>query len=341
MVLRSGCIIPFQFRDNKKLLMIGVPEENRNLSIWDLKNVVRAAFGVYNFEFRNKKIGFIIPDELLLNYLAQRHDLTNFVIEVGQVGDELTKNENVCFEPSCSQKLNIPVPQKSNDSVINETPKKYIMVNEALKSPLQGNSPNEPQNKIRISHAYTAHTPESLTQSIDPMDVMDKVENPENVKHEMSFDVKEEIMSQNYTQQNLNAIHRSEMPHMNLPLLTQSPQQQHTQQQHLSMPSNPYYSNYGPINEQLNSEHSPAFGTPPVSRFRRRGERMSKDQKEIYVKYIDDNPCMLSQRRNDSGLEAHWVKLCSMLNSVQQGAVKNVEEWRQVLINYTPLQRTN
>lgn len=39
MVLRSGIIIPFQFRDTKKLLMIGVPEENRNLNIWDLKNV--------------------------------------------------------------------------------------------------------------------------------------------------------------------------------------------------------------------------------------------------------------------------------------------------------------
>lgn len=45
---------------------------------------VRAAFGIYNFEFRNKKIGFNIPDELLLQYLAQRHDLTNFVIEIGQ-----------------------------------------------------------------------------------------------------------------------------------------------------------------------------------------------------------------------------------------------------------------
>jgi len=45
---------------------------------------VRAAFGIYNFEFRNKKIGFNIPDELLLHYLAQRHDLTNFVIEISQ-----------------------------------------------------------------------------------------------------------------------------------------------------------------------------------------------------------------------------------------------------------------
>ncbi|ALC43193.1 CG42676 [Drosophila busckii] len=145
MVLRSGIIIPFQFRDTKKLLMIGVPEENRNLNIWDLKNVVRAAFGIYNFEFRNKKIGFNIPDELLLHYLAQRHDLTNFVIEISQ----------------------------------------------------------------------------------------------------------------------------------------------------------------------------------------ERGERMSKDQKELYVKFFEDNPCMLSNHRRHDGLtEPLWAKLSHLLNSVPQGAVKNVEDWK-------------
>ncbi|XP_036337431.1 uncharacterized protein LOC118747487 isoform X1 [Rhagoletis pomonella] len=101
MVLRSGIIIPFQFRDNKKLLMIGVPEENRNLNIWDLRNVVRAAFGIYNFEFRNKKIGFNIPDELLLHYLAQRHDLTNFVIEIGQANlCEVSQNNGMMHSPS-------------------------------------------------------------------------------------------------------------------------------------------------------------------------------------------------------------------------------------------------
>lgn len=46
MVLRSGIILPFQFRDTKKLLMIGVPEENRDLSIWDLKNVGECIFSV-------------------------------------------------------------------------------------------------------------------------------------------------------------------------------------------------------------------------------------------------------------------------------------------------------
>lgn len=57
---------------------------------------------------------------------------------------------------------------------------------------------------------------------------------------------------------------------------------------------------------------------------------MSKDQKELYVKYFEENSCMLTQRRNDIMLEPHWHKLCNMLNSVPQGAMKNIEEWKQV-----------
>lgn len=65
-------------------------------------------------------------------------------------------------------------------------------------------------------------------------------------------------------------------------------------------------------------------------RFAGRGERMSKDQKELYVKFFEENPCMLTQRRNDVLLEPLWNKLANLLNSVPQGAVKNVEEWKQV-----------
>lgn len=54
---------------------------------------MRNEFGVYNFEFRNKKIGFSIPDHLLLQYLAQRHDLTNFVIEIEH--GKCNKNSNI------------------------------------------------------------------------------------------------------------------------------------------------------------------------------------------------------------------------------------------------------
>lgn len=68
----------------------------------------------------------------------------------------------------------------------------------------------------------------------------------------------------------------------------------------------------------------------PLRFFVGRGERMSKDQKELYVKFFEENPCMLTQRRNDLMLEPLWNKLTSLLNSVPQGAVKNVEEWKQV-----------
>lgn len=65
-------------------------------------------------------------------------------------------------------------------------------------------------------------------------------------------------------------------------------------------------------------------------RIAERGERMSKDQKELYVKFFEDNPCMLSNHRRHDGLtEPLWAKLAHMLNSVPQGAVKNVEDWKQ------------
>ncbi|XP_037935563.1 uncharacterized protein LOC119669650 isoform X1 [Teleopsis dalmanni] len=256
MVLRSGCIIPFQFRDNKKLLMIGVPEENRNLSIWDLKNVVRAAFGVYNFEFRNKKIGFIIPDELLLNYLAQRHDLTNFVIEVGQVKDKSMRNKNASFDSRCSQKLNIQLSQKSDDSVANEYTDEYVIVNEALSSPRQGNNLNEPPNKIRISQAYTARLSESPIRSMDQsIDIMDKVEDSVCFENEMDFKVKEEIPSTNYSEQNLS-------------LTNQTIHNQHKMQQILAIKKNPHYSQDDSTNEQLRSTHSPVTGVITARRFK-------------------------------------------------------------------------
>ncbi|KAH8275022.1 hypothetical protein KR018_011325 [Drosophila ironensis] len=149
MVLRSGIIIPFQFRDTKKLLMIGVPEENRNLNIWDLKNVVRAAFGIYNFEFRNKKIGFNIPDELLLHYLAQRHDLTNFVIEISQVYDSAMDSYLQNRQCRCSdQKLLSASPAP-------EEPTNLCQANNALDpapTPLMTLPPCEEDNEQEAEH---------------------------------------------------------------------------------------------------------------------------------------------------------------------------------------------
>ncbi|XP_037721690.1 putative uncharacterized protein DDB_G0294196 isoform X3 [Drosophila subpulchrella] len=159
MVLRSGIIIPFQFRDTKKLLMIGVPEENRNLNIWDLKNVVRAAFGIYNFEFRNKKIGFNIPDELLLHYLAQRHDLTNFVIEISQVYDVALDNYVLNRQCRCADQKML------NDSPTPEEPTNLCQpsnVMEAAPTPIMTMPPCEEED-----HDHEHEHEESMKYRID------------------------------------------------------------------------------------------------------------------------------------------------------------------------------
>ncbi|XP_016966156.1 uncharacterized protein LOC108035186 isoform X2 [Drosophila biarmipes] len=341
MVLRSGIIIPFQFRDTKKLLMIGVPEENRNLNIWDLKNVVRAAFGIYNFEFRNKKIGFNIPDELLLHYLAQRHDLTNFVIEISQALDDGHAKELLSYEPSCSMAVlkqqqqqhlqahhphphqhHVPLPQRSNESASHHV-HEYVpgsqptspalgMSSETVDSPLdqQGNNsgsePTDNSHKLRLGQAYSERTPESLTQSIDPMDIIPKAESESEVER---------------LQRASRFLARQEQ---------HQAQQQHQQQ---LLPGQQIFPSYShplpPMNAPNASQQSP-YTPGLMSRFRKRGERMSKDQKELYVKFFEDNPCMLSNHRRHDGLtEPLWAKLAHMLNSVPQGAVKNVEDWKQ------------
>ncbi|KAI8039396.1 uncharacterized protein LOC128259285 isoform X2 [Drosophila gunungcola] len=348
MVLRSGIIIPFQFRDTKKLLMIGVPEENRNLNIWDLKNVVRAAFGIYNFEFRNKKIGFNIPDELLLHYLAQRHDLTNFVIEISQALDDNHAKELLSYEPSCSmaalkqqqqhlhphphqhqhQHIHVPLPQRSNESASHHaheyvpgsqpnSPALGMSSAEGVDSPLEqqgnnsGSEPTDNSHKLRLGPAYSERTPESLTQSIDPMDIIPKAESESEVER---LQRASRFLARQEQQQH-----------------AQAQQQQHQQQQLL--PGQQIFPSYThplpPMNAPNPSQQSP-YTPGLMSRFRKRGERMSKDQKELYVKFFEDNPCMLSNHRRHDGLtEPLWAKLAHMLNSVPQGAVKNVEDWKQ------------
>ncbi|XP_022218133.2 transcriptional regulator DEF1 isoform X2 [Drosophila obscura] len=350
MVLRSGIIIPFQFRDTKKLLMIGVPEENRNLNIWDLKNVVRAAFGIYNFEFRNKKIGFNIPDELLLHYLAQRHDLTNFVIEISQALDDGHAKEMLSYEPSCSMAVlkqqqqqqqqqhhplqhHVPLPQRSSESASHHT-HDYVptsqpnspalgVCHEPVDSPLeqQANTSSsdhaDSSQKLRLTQTYAERTPESLTQSIDPMDIIPKAESESEVDRIARAS---------------RFLARQEHHHQQ-----QQQQQQHQQQQAAALqhalPAQQIFPNYThslpPMNAPNPSQQSP-YTPGLMSRFRKRGERMSKDQKELYVKFFEDNPCMLSNHRRHDGLtEPLWAKLAHMLNSVPQGAVKNVEDWKQ------------
>ncbi|XP_030372558.1 uncharacterized protein LOC115622680 isoform X1 [Scaptodrosophila lebanonensis] len=347
MVLRSGIIIPFQFRDTKKLLMIGVPEENRNLNIWDLKNVVRAAFGIYNFEFRNKKIGFNIPDELLLHYLAQRHDLTNFVIEISQALDDGHAKEMLSYEPSCSmaalKQHHVPLPQRSSESSAHDyvgggapcptsqpNSPALAVCHEPADSPLEhtNNSSDrvsiaDSTHKLRLTQVYEERTPESLTQSIDPMDIIPKAESESEADRAARAARYQMRQEQQHHQQQQAAV------------------QAHVAMQH-TLPPQQFFPNYthsllgGSVPSATSTPmNAPNTQQPPytpglMSRFRKRGERMSKDQKELYVKFFEDNPCMLSNHRRHDGLtEPLWAKLAHMLNSVPQGAVKNVEDWKQ------------
>ncbi|XP_075160451.1 uncharacterized protein LOC142233424 isoform X3 [Haematobia irritans] len=353
------------------------------------KGTIRAAFGIYNFEFRNKKIGFNIPDELLLQYLAQRHDLTNFVIEIGQGNDEANMlKEQLNYEPSCSQKqMCVALPQKSNESSTNldsplaqptQLPSQLYGMNasnnmamlsrsrsplDAIESQTDHGNVLETDHKIRVSHVYNQNNPDAITQAIGPM-VVPKAEQDDSDMIE-SRDLRYERQE---SQQQQHQIHHHHQQH-------ESQQQHHHQQQmhqqqqlaqhfvgnfvgHHSMlvnannnssainnPSSPLgqvapptqsavIQGGGLSNIQHNTstsqqQNQPQYSPVMMSRFRRRGERMSKDQKELYVKFFEENPCMLTQRRNDVLLEPLWNKLANLLNSVPQGAVKNVEEWKQ------------
>ncbi|XP_018789698.1 PREDICTED: uncharacterized protein LOC108969442 isoform X2 [Bactrocera latifrons] len=318
MVLRSGIIIPFQFRDSKKLLMIGVPEENRNLNIWDLRNVVRAAFGIYNFEFRNKKIGFNIPDELLLHYLAQCHDLTNFVIEIGQgnlndipdngIADSSSAENFISTDISLQLHENINLVEARKTKYGDPFGSKDTKCTEELPI-FDGRkfftSASESPNKETAFQGFSDQTEESKLLVITNEQKITRSD-PSDYEIEKTRTLKKQLF---------------EIDHL---------QNQQNQELHLFGPGHLFENraitdtHFKKINYQ---QHQ--FASCSMNRFRRRGERMSKDQKEMYVKYFEENPCMQSQRRNDSLLESHWNKLTSILNNIPQGAVKNVDEWKQ------------
>ncbi|XP_004526881.1 uncharacterized protein LOC101461444 isoform X2 [Ceratitis capitata] len=323
MVLRSGIIIPFQFRDSKKLLMIGVPEENRNLNIWDLRNVVRAAFGIYNFEFRNKKIGFNIPDELLLHYLAQRRDLTNFVIEVGQVYDPC--KENFTSMGSCNT-CHCPAAQKSSLELHDNVSTSIYNAAAGGRSNASGTSSQNSQNadelpvmKMRMQHANIPPS-EISHMEIEPKIDYDGTINTtgantdadESSPPPMSLHAKpgvyldEEHHQHQQQQQQQQELHLERLQH-------EYALQQHQQQQHF---------------EAMMQENTTG------NSFRQRKERMSKKQKEIYVNFMEQNPVINEHRRGDPILDQYWGKLADILNSVPQGAVKHVAEWKQTFDNW-------
>lgn len=48
------------------------------------------------------------------------------------------------------------------------------------------------------------------------------------------------------------------------------------------------------------------------------------------MNFLEQHPVINEHRRNDPALNRYWIKLADILNSVPQGAVKHVAEWKQV-----------
>ncbi|EDV38759.2 uncharacterized protein Dana_GF24840, isoform B [Drosophila ananassae] len=368
MVLRSGIIIPFQFRDTKKLLMIGVPEENRNLNIWDLKNVVRAAFGIYNFEFRNKKIGFNIPDELLLHYLAQRHDLTNFVIEISQVYDAALDNFMQNRQCRCAdQKLlgESPTPEEPTNlcqanNVLEVAPTPIMALPPCEEEEHEPDHDHEHEENIK----YRIDKDSSGTASADL-----GMPAYEACSPKMDYDTQDELP---------DSPHSQPLPPPPLPLSAALPlplpppptshhqhiaqhQQQHEEEQHQLLQERIQHEYM--IQQQQQHQHlqqqqqhlallqqqqqeqqqhqqqqqqgvNMAMGSTTTNNIRQRKERMSKRQKELYVHFLQQHQFINDHRRNDPVLDPYWLKLANLLNAVPQGAVKHVTEWKQTFDNW-------
>ncbi|XP_017127958.1 RNA-binding protein 33 isoform X1 [Drosophila elegans] len=372
MVLRSGIIIPFQFRDTKKLLMIGVPEENRNLNIWDLKNVVRAAFGIYNFEFRNKKIGFNIPDELLLHYLAQRHDLTNFVIEISQVYDVAMDTYVLNRQCRCAD------PKMLNDSPTPEEPTNLCQpssnVLESAPTPLMTLPACEDEEH---DHEHEHEHEESMKYRIDKASsgaasVDLGMPAYEACSPKMDYDTQDELPDSPHSQplpppplplsaalplpppptshpqqhlQQQQQQHEEQQQQLlqeriqHEYMIQQQQQHQHLQQQHqhlalLQQQQHEHQQQQQQQHPQQQHGVNMAMGTTTTNNIRQRKERMSKRQKELYVHFLQQHQFINDHRRNDPVLDPYWLKLANLLNAVPQGAVKHVTEWKQTFDNW-------
>ncbi|XP_068143400.1 protein lag-3 isoform X2 [Drosophila tropicalis] len=361
MVLRSGIIIPFQFRDTKKLLMIGVTEENRNLNIWDLKNVVRAAFGIYNFEFRNKKIGFNIPDELLLHYLAQRHDLTNFVIEISQVYDAAL--DSYVLHPQCrcgAQKIlsDSPTPPEEPTNLCQVNSVVEAATTPTLPLPPCNDDDEEPEEamKYRIDKASSGAASaelgmpayEACTPKMD-YDTQDELpDSPQLEQQQMSPPSLPLIvpLPPNQPPTSHHHLHQHQQQQHHEYMLQQQQQHQNLQQQqqHLALLQQQQQEQQNQLHQQQQFHHQQqqqsavgvglAIGTSGTNNIRQRKERMSKRQKELYVHFLQQHQCINDHRRNDPVLDPYWLKLANLLNAVPQGAVKHVTEWKQTFDNW-------
>uniref|UniRef100_A0A1I8PF70 Regulatory protein zeste n=1 Tax=Stomoxys calcitrans TaxID=35570 RepID=A0A1I8PF70_STOCA len=93
------------------------------------------------------------------------------------------------------------------------------------------------------------------------------------------------------------------------------------------------------LQQHQQQQHQPHIETllqesTSTNSLRQRKERMSKKQKEVYVNFLEQNAVINEHRRNDPALNRYWVKLADILNSVPQGAVKHVAEWKQTFDNW-------
>ncbi|XP_069967702.1 uncharacterized protein [Bactrocera oleae] len=279
---------------------------------------MRAAFGIYNFEFRNKKIGFNIPDELLLHYLAQRHDLTNFVIEIGQVYDPC--KENFTSIGSCST-CRCSAAQKSSLELHDNADTPIYHTTVGGRSNASGTSSQNSQNadeiptmKVRMQHSNIPASDISHME-IEPKIDYDSTINTTGSNTEVDgssppplpVHAKSSVyIDEEHHQQQQQELHLERLQH-------EYALQHHQQQQHF---------------ETLMQENTTG------NSFRQRKERMSKKQKEIYVNFMEQNPVINEHRRSDPILDQYWVKLADILNSVPQGAVKHVAEWKQTFDNW-------
>uniref|UniRef100_A0A1A9Z8X9 Regulatory protein zeste n=1 Tax=Glossina pallidipes TaxID=7398 RepID=A0A1A9Z8X9_GLOPL len=157
--------------------------------------------------------------------------------------------------------------------------------------------PEEPPLKLRITNVNTLPSSTIASSNNEPCNESEQIE----IEPKIDYD---------------------ELPSPSPPMHANSvvQQQHHQQQQQQQHPST--------------STALTLTSTPTIAPATERKERMSKKQKEVYVNFLEQNPIINEHRRNDPALNRYWLKLADVLNSVPQGAVKHVAEWKQTFDNW-------
>ncbi|CAD7084334.1 unnamed protein product [Hermetia illucens] len=74
-----------------------------------------------------------------------------------------------------------------------------------------------------------------------------------------------------------------------------------------------------------------------MSNFLKRGRKTSRDQVEMYVHFLEENPTVAMARSNptnDSVINSLWESLTYRLNSSQQGPLKSLQQWQETFANW-------